>query len=248
MDKYKEIIINLNLGVGTYTCAVSARIFDNGNVSVIDPNHRDAGVASFTTKKNPEWATLVTRDTNIVISGPEYEHRFMRIKDMKLKDDYHKEFCREGILYPMAWDCVNRVCFRTPYFGDAKYLQLDDLIPSRLIKTENTNEFQVYQAGYTFTISYEVITDDVDRPTGRFVVAVKDVFAKFYIAPVCDEIIPLSYGVNTHMYRTFIDIMHTVKPEHNYYERLLGAIESGWRLKDFSRIKKEFADEPLVRI
>lgn len=245
MDEYKEIIINLNLGVGTYTCSISARIFDNGNVSVIDPNHYDAGVASFTTKKNPEWATLVNGDTNIVISGPEYERRFMHIKDMKLKDAYHKEFCREGILYPMAWDCENRVCFRAPYFGDAKYLRLDDLITSRLIKTENADEFQVYQAGYTFTISYEVITDDADCPTGRFAVNVKGVFTKVYITSVSDEIITCT---KAKMYRKFIDIMHTVKPEHNYYTRLLGAIESGWRLKDFSQIKEEFEGEPLVRI
>lgn len=245
MDKYKEIVINLNLGVGSYTCSISARIFDNGNVSVIDPNHRDAGVASFTTKKNPEWATLITGDTNIVVSGPEYERRFMHIKDMKLKDNYHQESCREGILYPMAWDHVNRLCFRTPYFGDAKYLHLDDLITSRLVKTERTNEFQVYQAGYTFTISYSVITDELDNPTGRFIVRVKNVFTQVYTNQMCDEIILCS---EADKYRKFIDIMCTVEPEHNYYERLLNAIESGWKLKDFNKIKEEFTDEPLVRV
>ena len=154
---FKAIMININLGVGFYNCHLSVRVYNDTRAAcmVDTATNSHTGAAIISLKDNPEWAKVLDDavDCEVVdIDGFDFDEKLMKVNNLKIKNNGNVMRFAQGIIYPKAYDYNCKVTFREPYFGKDK--PLPDPYPI-IIKTEQINEYQVYQRGFTYTIKHD---------------------------------------------------------------------------------------------
>lgn len=158
---FKSVNIQLDVGVGFYRCELSARLYEStGTACIVDRNAK-SGCAVIKLDCNPAWADLLRNaddNSTIVIDGLVYDDDFAEVEGLRVKVNGETTSYANGIIMPRAYDYNCRYEFRESYFGPKVNKPELVYIPhSKIIKTLQINEYQVYQRGFTYAVKHDNI-------------------------------------------------------------------------------------------
>lgn len=239
-EKFKNINVRLDIGVGFYRCGLSVRVYEATRTACVVDTQNRSGAAIFSLKANPAWAKLVdtaANDETVVVDGFTYETDLMKVKGMKLKNGDVVEKFAKGIIYPKAYDYNCRHVFRESYFGKECEIPEEH---AYIVKTRQVNEYQVYQKGYTFTVYHDDINAWRD---GRLRIEVRNIY-KEDIDKYDNKHHVDVYNEKLHKMYNKVRLLESNGSE-NYLVRLESAILIAWYNQEqdvLEVVKREFAN------
>lgn len=244
MEKFKRVNITLNLGVGFYKCGLSVRLYEGDGTACIVDHNAITGCAIIELDHNPSWADLLRNaDDNetIIIDGSVYDQTYAEVKDLTVRKHLSPDGTKlygKGIIMPKAYDYKYNHTFRRGYFGAAVDKPRGVYIsPSKIIRTSQVNEYQVYQNGYTFTICHNNFNASQD---GRLRINVRGIMVIDYTHNGSSEMI-----YDHSVYAEFCNAKDPAKIPNqvNYITRLINSLIYGWHNREDPNkvVKDEFS-------
>ena len=236
-DNFKSVNIRLDVGIGFYRCGLSVRVYDSTRTAcIVDmQDHNCAAIISL--KDNLAWAKLLDTaadDETVVIDGFVYETDLMHVNNIKIKNNGKVKRFSKGIIYPKAYDYNCKITFRVSYLG--KEIKISDPYPV-VIKTEQINEYQVYQKGFTYTVKHDDVHAWAD---GRL---------RYEVLGIYREEVDVNYNTrytvfDKNMKKQYDRVKMLEEDTYNYLNRLQYAVYTAWRddLNVRETVKEEFSD------